>query len=70
VAKKKSSTQLPLKLPTITVGSRVLHPPAVVPWTLITIVLPPYFRRRVLALLLEAHRLGWQVDMRLVQMFM
>jgi hypothetical protein len=75
VAKPKTRTapgQLPLPspTPTVTVGRRVLHPPATVPWSLITIVLPPYFKRRILNLLLEAHRIGWQVDVRLIQVFM
>jgi hypothetical protein len=75
VAKPKTSAskaQLPLPnlTPTVTVGRRVLHPPATVPWSLITIVLPPYFKRRILNLLLEAHRIGWQIDVRLIQVFM
>lgn len=75
VARPKTRTspaQLPLPYtpPSVTVGKRVLHPPSTVPWSLVTIVMPPYFKRRLLNLLLEAHRIGWQVDIRLIQVFM
>lgn len=57
--------------PNVIIGSRsVANPPSGVPWQIFKIADPPTFQRRMLGILVEASLLGWQVDPRLVAIFL